>query len=315
MKKLIYAIIIIFTLSSTPSHAGFTSSKGDKVLVGLLLGALGVGGALLFEAEFSKAKKINPLLKIGDFIVQNPKWKNQSEDFLRYKLSEAKTEKEYIFYQRLADDLKMSDVPPFEPENTGKFVSDGFSKHNDIYGSKLENPENDNVYPWVLENPQTGEKIDTRLEFPFESPKDWSEYLLLKSNSQELAKNLQNAGQSKPDHSAAHHIVPATMKGAKNAVKILNDYGINVNDAENGVWLPQKGVDKNGNASTAVGLVHSGKHPNVYAVWVNTLIQNTPVYPNDKAQSKKNLEKTLDGIRQKLINAQQNGKTWYTITR
>jgi len=61
--------------------------------------------------------------------------------------------------------------------------------------------------------------------------------------------------------------------------------------------------------------VHSGKHPNVYAVWVNTLIQNTPVYPNDKAQSKKNLEKTLDGIRQKLINAQQNGKTWYTITR
>ena len=105
------------------------------------------------------------------------------------------------------------------------------------------------------------------------------------------------------------------MKESKKAIKILDDYGIKVNDAENGVWLPQKDLDKNGNPSSAIGLIHSGKHPKTYAEEVNTLIVQTKVDPQNIPQSKINLEKTLDGIRQKLINAQLNGKTWYDVLK
>lgn len=310
MKKLIYILIMIFSLNSV-AHS--KTDTGDKILLGALGLAVGTGIMLMMKSEFKEYKTNNPLGTLKDFLEQNQKWKTQVEDEIRYRMSETKNEGHYINYQKLADKIGMSDVPPFQPEDTSGFVSDGLKEYKDRYGNKLENPANNIHYPWMLENPETKEKIDTRLEFPLESPQNWEEYLLLKSNSQELAKNLENAGQNKPNHSAAHHIVPATMKGSKNAIKILDYYGIKVNDAENGVWLPQKGLDKNGNPSSAIGLIHSGKHPNIYADKVDLLISRTKVDPNNKIQSKANLEKTLDDIRKKLIDAQKNGKTWYDV--
>lgn len=310
MKKLIYILIMIFSLNSV-AHS--KTDTGDKILLGALGLAVGTGIMLMMKSEFKEYKTNNPLGTLKDFLEQNQKWKTQVEDEIRYRMSETKNEGHYINYQKLADKIGMSDVPPFQPEDTRGFVSDGFKEHTDAYGNKLENPINNIYYPWILENPQTKEKVDTRLEFPLESPEDWKQYLILESNSQKLAKNLENAGQAKPNHSAAHHIIPATMKGSKNAIKILDYYGIKVNDAENGVWLPQKGLDNKGNPSGAIGLIHSGKHPNIYADKVDLLISRTKVDPNNKIQSKANLEKTLDDIRKKLIDAQKNGKTWYDV--
>lgn len=312
MKKLIYILIMIFSLNSV-AHAKVDT--GDKILLGALTLAVGAGMVLIIKSEFKEYKTKNPLGTVKDFLEENQKWKTQVEDEIRYRMSKTKNEGHYINYQKLADKIGMSDVPPFQPEDTSGFVSDGFKQHVDEYGNKLENPINNVYYPWILENPQTKEKVDTRLEFPLESPKNWEEYLLLKSNSQELAKNLENAGQAKPNHSAAHHIVPATMKKASDAVKILKDYGININDAENGVWLPQKDLDKNGNPSGATGVVHSGKHPDIYAELIRDLIVSTPVNPNNKAQSRINLETTLNDIKKKLIDAPKNGKTWYDVLR
>lgn len=310
MKKLIYILIMIFSLNSV-AHS--KTDTGDKILLGALGLAVGTGIMLMMKSEFKEYKTNNPLGTLKDFLEKNQKWKTQVEDEIRYRMSKTKNEGHYINYQKLADKIGMSDVPPFQPENTSGFVSDGFKEHTDRYGNKLENPINNIHYPWILENPQTKEKVDTRLEFPLESPEDWKQYLILESNSQKLAKNLENAGQAKPNHSAAHHIIPATMKKASDAINRMDFYDIKVNDAENGVWLPQKGLDNNGNPSGAIGIVHSGVHPNVYAEWVNREIMNVKVDPNNKPQSKRNLEVKLNEIKQKLINASSNGKTWYDI--
>lgn len=310
MKKLIYILIMIFSLNSV-AHS--KTDTGDKILLGALGLAVGTGIMLMMKSEFKEYKTNNPLGTLKDFLEKNQKWKTQVEDEIRYRMSKTKNEGHYINYQKVADKIGMSDVPPFQPENTSGFVSDGFKEHTDRYGNKLENPINNIHYPWILENPQTKEKVDTRLEFPLESPEDWKQYLILESNSQKLAKNLENAGQAKPNHSAAHHIIPATMKKASDAINRMDFYDIKVNDAENGVWLPQKGLDNKGNPSGAIGIVHSGVHPNVYAEWVNREIMSVKVDPNNKPQSKRNLEMKLNEIKQKLINASSNGKTWYDI--
>lgn len=317
MKKFIYIILLIFSLTSINANANLA---GKSLKAGFFIATVSTAMILTAE-EMSNLKSDlkdyqlnNKKDSLMDFL-NNTKWGNIIDDSVRYHMSNTKSEKKYILLQKLSDFTNIQDVPPFQPEDTSGFVSDGLKEYKDRYGNKLENPTNNIHYPWILENPETKEKIDTRLEFPLESPKNWEEYLLLKSNSQELAKNLENSGLAKPNHSAAHHIIPATMKAAKAAIQKLKDYGINVNDAENGVWLPQKGLDKNGNPSNAIGLIHSGKHPNVYAEEVNFLILQTKVDPQNIPQSKINLEKTLDDIRQKLINAQINGKTWYNVMK
>ena len=317
MKKFAYIILLIFSLTSINANANFA---GKSLKTGFFIAA--VAAAMILTAEEMSNLKSdlkdyqlsNKKDSLMDFL-NNTKWGNIIDDLVRYHMSNTKSEQKYILLQKISDFANIQDIPPFQPEDTSGFVSDGLKEYKDRYGNKLETPANNIHYPWMLENPETKEKIDTRLEFPLESPKNWEEYLLLKSNSYELGKNMESAGQPRPNHSVAHHIVPATMKKSADAVKILDDFGIKVNDAENGVWLPQKGLDSKGNPSGAIGIVHSGVHPNVYATWVNDLIKNTPVNPNNKVQSKQNLEQTLESIRQKLINAQNNGKTWYDIMK
>lgn len=188
MKKLIYVLIMIFSLNSV-AHS--ETDTGDRILLGALGLAVGTGIMLMMKSEFKEYKTNNPLGTLKDFLEKNQKWKTQVEDEIRYRMSKTKNEGHYINYQKLADKIGMSEVPPFQPENTSGFVSDGFNEHTDIYGNKLENPINNIYYPWILENPQTKEKVDTRLEFPLESPEDWKQYLILESNSQKLAKNLK----------------------------------------------------------------------------------------------------------------------------
>lgn len=315
MKKFAYIILLIFSLTSVNANANFA---GKSLKTGFFIAA--VATAMILTAEEMSSLKSdlkdyqlrNKKDSLMDFL-NNTKWGNIIDDLVRYHMSKTKSEQKYILLQKISNFTNIQDIPPFQPEDTSGFVSDGFKEHTDRYGNKLENPINNIHYPWILENPQTKEKVDTRLEFPLESPEDWKEYLILQSNSYELGKNMESAGKPRPNHSVAHHIVPATMKKASDAINRMDFYDIKVNDAENGVWLPQKGLDNKGNPSGAIGIVHSGVHPNVYAEWVNREIMNVKVDPNNKPQSKRNLEMKLNEIKQKLINASSNGKTWYDI--
>lgn len=310
MKKFIYILILIFSFSSLPkaNSSILPSNKGDKILIGALVFAAGSAGYIIAK-EYFKERKNDISLTFAKFLSNHLEIERPLTDELRYLMSNTKNEKHYIIYQKLADIAGMSDIPPFMPENSSKYNPEGMEGHNENIDNKLENPISDIHFPYILENPKTGERVDTRLEFPMETPKDWDEYVLLRDDhSKKLASSLKNAGLPRPDYSVAHHIVPATMKDAQKARDILSDYDIDFNSAENGVWLPQAGKE-----SGAVGLIHSGVHPKVYARWVNQEILSVQVSESNPVLSKQKLVEKLNEIRQKLIDGQKNGKNWYDI--
>ncbi len=60
-----------------------------------------------------------------------------------------------------------------------------------------------------------------------------------KRNAEILQRNLEKAtGMRKPAGYHAHHIVPSTHRDMAEARKILEKWGIDINSAENGVFLP-----------------------------------------------------------------------------
>jgi hypothetical protein len=74
--------------------------------------------------------------------------------------------------------------------------------------------------------------------------------LVFKRLSEILGKNLETAGTTRPSDSAAHHIVPEGDERAEALRQRLKDLNIDINSAENGVFLPQKP------GSTAPGAYH-----------------------------------------------------------
>lgn len=68
----------------------------------------------------------------------------------------------------------------------------------------------------------------------------------IKNSRIKLRENLMKAGVAEPPYNnAAHHIVAVTSKYAREARAILQKYNIDINGADNGVFLPTvKGVAK-----------------------------------------------------------------------
>lgn len=121
--------------------------------------------------------------------------------------------------------------------------------------------------------------------------------ILKKSNSQILRDNMKARAkidlkyQKEPSYpNAAHHIVPATAKRAKKAQDILKKFDIDINSADNGVYLPtEKGLPGAGNAS-----VHKGRHLNKYIDEVTDRLE--------KATSRDDCIEILNTIREDLLN-------------
>lgn len=69
---------------------------------------------------------------------------------------------------------------------------------------------------------------------------------IARSNTAKLERALEAAGEARPKGCAAHHIVPQNegrewaKDFAEKARNILKECGIDLNAAENGVWLPAK---------------------------------------------------------------------------
>ena len=108
------------------------------------------------------------------------------------------------------------------------------------------------------------------------------------SDARILRRNMLEAGQIEPQYrNAAHHIVAGEAEKANEARSILYKFGIDINAAENGVFLPiEKGVS---NAS-----YHPSLHTSEYYSKVNTLLRG--------AQSKQEVLWTLEYIRNELLN-------------
>ncbi|MEZ6192087.1 MAG: LamG-like jellyroll fold domain-containing protein [Phycisphaerales bacterium] len=88
-------------------------------------------------------------------------------------------------------------------------------------------------------------------------------------NSATLAENMNQAGITRPNNSAAHHIVAGNDRRAARARGILQREGIDINDATNGVFLPQNSKFASPPAST-----HSSLHTNRYYEELNKRLEN-----------------------------------------
>ena len=109
-----------------------------------------------------------------------------------------------------------------------------------------------------------------------------------KASSKKLGENLVAAGFKRPNYKhAAHHIVAGRDSGAAKSREILEKFGIDINDAANGVFLPnEKNVSKA-----------------IYHPMLNTNKYNDNVYEMlSKAKTREEAIGILDKIRNKLLD-------------
>jgi hypothetical protein len=105
----------------------------------------------------------------------------------------------------------------------------------------------------------------------------------------QLDKNMQQAGIVRPADTAAHHIVAKNAGGATRSQAILQQAGINVDDAVNGVYLPATQNVPNPTGAN----VHSTLHTLRYYQEVESRLVN---------RGNQSVQSVLQQIRQELLN-------------
>jgi RHS repeat-associated protein len=89
-----------------------------------------------------------------------------------------------------------------------------------------------------------------------------------RASSHALAQALRLAGHARPTGTAAHHIVAGGAGAAAPARAVLRRFGISINDAANGVFLPATRASPNPTGAA----VHSTLHTNDYYRTVNAML-------------------------------------------
>ena len=93
-------------------------------------------------------------------------------------------------------------------------------------------------------------------------PDDIARLLAAQGDSKALRRKLEDAGFIRPAKHDAHHIVAKRQEGAADARRILAEFGIRIDDARNGVFLPNSvGVAQDAGTAAAV---HRGLHKPEY---------------------------------------------------
>lgn len=93
----------------------------------------------------------------------------------------------------------------------------------------------------LLERRMARVRYDNGVTLPAKAKKLRTDAARAVRHSRTLARNIKNAGGGKKQEEAdAHHIVAAGDKRARRARGFLFRWGIGINDADNGVYLPKK---------------------------------------------------------------------------
>jgi hypothetical protein len=98
-------------------------------------------------------------------------------------------------------------------------------------------------------------------------------------SSKALGRALEKSGTARPSGSAAHHIVAGGAQKSAPARAVLKKFGIGVDDAENGVFLPSN--------------VHMSVHTNSYYDTVNSALS--------QATTRSEAIQVLSAIRARLL--------------
>lgn len=113
---------------------------------------------------------------------------------------------------------------------------------------------------------------------------------VLPYSSARLGANLVRAGIAQPAETAAHHIVAGGAARSAPARAVLQRFGIGIDEAANGVFLPQNLKSLN----PAGAAVHSTVHTDRYYAAVNQLL--------GRATSRQQVIQSLAYIRQRLLS-------------
>ena len=109
-------------------------------------------------------------------------------------------------------------------------------------------------------------------------------------SSRALGQALEAAGFARPTEAAAHHIVAGGAEAAAPARAVLERFGISVNDAANGVFLPATRAS----ANAAGAAVHSTVHTRAYYNVVNEAL--------GQATTRQEAIEVLNAIRQGMLD-------------
>lgn len=107
--------------------------------------------------------------------------------------------------------------------------------------------------------------------------------------SVELRRNMQAAGLFAQPGAAAHHIVACFDRRAAGSRRVLQRFGIEINAAANGVYLPHN------QWSRAPGMYHPSLHTDDYHEEVASRLAT--------ATTRENVLEILDEIRGELLNS------------
>ncbi|TKD12807.1 AHH domain-containing protein [Polyangium fumosum] len=121
----------------------------------------------------------------------------------------------------------------------------------------------------------------------------WAPTLLARRggpSSDALGRALEKAGHARPPGAAVHHIVAGNAPAAQRARDILAKFGIGMDDAANGVFLPATRAAPNPTGAA----VHSTLHTNTYYQTVNQML--------DTAKTQAEAEAILQDIRNILLS-------------
>ncbi|MCE9885251.1 AHH domain-containing protein [Obesumbacterium proteus] len=115
---------------------------------------------------------------------------------------------------------------------------------------------------------------------------------------------MEKAGISRPANSQAHHIVPETAQSAGPARDILNKHGIDINGADNGVFLPNRH-----NTDGLPSIEHNGRHPDDHIDDINERIKEA-----DRVGGKQQVLRELSTIKNIMFRAKRDAK-WGTVLK
>ncbi len=112
----------------------------------------------------------------------------------------------------------------------------------------------------------------------------------VRASSRALGRALEAAGHVRPPGAAAHHIVAGGARAAAPARTVLQRFGIGINDAVNGVFLPATRAAPN----PAGAAVHSTLHTRLYYQTINRRLA--------QATTRQEVLDVLQAIRRALLN-------------
>lgn len=245
IKVLLSGIILSISFSTT--HAGVLDfAKKNPLFTATAV----AGGALYAQSTMHKARDLSyHPYKVESYFQLNPQDFNPIAKYVLWALNNPANKKDYERYTKLAQIMGLDNIPPYRSSqiNNPNVLPNPIHEQNPN-DSILENPIQEKPFINIIYTPQ-GKKIDTSTEFPNQPIASWEDYIHAKSQAQILADTMKASGygQRQPGY-AAHHIVSWNdnrYPACQDLRDLLNNNGIDINEAVNGVYLPTRKLTKN----------------------------------------------------------------------